>query len=73
MSRVKQKALSGPPSQEPLEGGSNSAPPFIFNTVAALSRKAGLFPSVTSQAVRFSKANVRPDETTAPACGLQSG
>jgi hypothetical protein len=36
MSRVKQKALSGPPSQEPLEGGPDSALPFISNTVAAL-------------------------------------
>jgi hypothetical protein len=37
MSCVKQKALSGPPSQKPFEGGSNSAPPFISDTVAALS------------------------------------
>ena len=36
MSRVKQKALSDPPSQEPLEGGSDSAPPFSSDTVAAL-------------------------------------
>ena len=35
MSRVKQKALSDPPSQEPLEGGSDCAPPFISNTVAS--------------------------------------
>ena len=35
MSRVKQKALSDPPSQEPLEGGSDSAPPFTSNTVAS--------------------------------------
>ena len=35
MSHVKQKALSGPPSQQPCEGGSNSAPPFTSNTVAA--------------------------------------
>ena len=37
MSRVKQKALSDPPSQEPLEGGSDSTSPFTSNTVAALS------------------------------------
>jgi hypothetical protein len=36
MSRVKYKALSDPPSQEPLEGGSDSALPFTSNTVAAL-------------------------------------
>ena len=35
MSRVKQKALSDPPSQEPLEGGSDSTSPFTSNTVAA--------------------------------------
>jgi hypothetical protein len=38
MSRVKQKALSDPPSQEPLEGGSDSTSPFTSNTVAALPR-----------------------------------
>ena len=36
MSGMKQKALSGPPSQKPLEGGPDSALPFIPNTVAAL-------------------------------------
>jgi hypothetical protein len=36
MSGMKQKALSGPPSQKPLEGGTDSALPFIPNTVAAL-------------------------------------
>ena len=37
MPRVKQIALSDPPSQEPLEGGSDSALPFTSNTVAASS------------------------------------
>ena len=40
MSRVKQKTPSGPPSQEPLEGGSDSALPFISNTVAPLPASA---------------------------------
>jgi hypothetical protein len=35
MPRVKQIALSDPPSQEPLEGGSDSALPFTSNTVAS--------------------------------------
>ena len=35
MSSVKPKALSDPPSQEPLEAGSDSAPPFTSNTVAS--------------------------------------
>jgi hypothetical protein len=45
MSRVKQKALSALPSQEPLEGRANSAPPFISNTVAALSRPSLILPN----------------------------
>jgi hypothetical protein len=36
MSRVKQKTLSVPPSQEPLESGPDSALPFLSNTVAPL-------------------------------------
>ena len=35
MPRVKQIALSDPPSQEPLEGGSDSVLPFTSNTVAS--------------------------------------
>ena len=35
MSRLKPKALSNPPSQTPLEGGSDSARPFTSNTVAS--------------------------------------
>jgi hypothetical protein len=36
MSRMKQKVLSGPPSQKPMEGGPDSAPPFTSNTVATV-------------------------------------
>jgi hypothetical protein len=46
MSRVKQKALSDLPSQEPLEGGSDSAPPFTSNTVAS-------FPADTNLSVGY--------------------
>ena len=35
MSRLKAKALSKPPSQTPLEGGLDSAPPLTSNTVAS--------------------------------------
>ena len=35
MSRVNQKALSGPPSQEPLEGGPDNARSFTSYTVAS--------------------------------------
>jgi len=46
MSRVKQKALFDPPSQELLEGGSDSAPPFTSNTVAS-------FPADTNLSVGY--------------------
>lgn len=52
MSRVKQKALSDPPSQEPLKGGSDSAPPFISNTVAS-------FPADTDSSVGYRQGKTK--------------
>jgi hypothetical protein len=46
MSRVKQKALFDPPSQELLEGGSDSARPFTSYTVAS-------FPADTNLSVGY--------------------
>jgi len=58
MPRVKQIALSDPPSQEPLEGGSDSALPFTSNTVASsYTKNAGdynLFNALTTQDTRAS-------------------
>jgi hypothetical protein len=53
MSRVKQKALLDSPSQELLEGGSDSARPFTSYTVAS-------FPADTNLSVGYFDG-VRPD------------